>query len=38
MAEIKAACPCITLAQIARIFRVSPSRVGEIIRESQRKK
>jgi DNA-binding Lrp family transcriptional regulator len=36
--EIKDECPCITNAAIARIFRISQSRVGEIIREEEARK
>ena len=36
MVEIKEECPCVTNAALARIFQVSQSRVGEIIRESVR--
>jgi hypothetical protein len=33
--HVKAECPCITKALIAYIFDLSPSRVGEIIREEE---
>ena len=36
MVELKEECPCITNAALARIFHVSQSRVGEIIRASVR--
>ena len=35
---IKRECPCITKALLAYIFDISPSRVGEVIREDAPKR
>jgi len=36
MVELKDAIPCVTNATLARIFRVSPSRVSEVVRDVHR--
>jgi hypothetical protein len=37
IAHVKTNCPCITNALLAYIFDISPSRVGEVLREERKK-
>ena len=36
MVYVKTYCPCITNALLAYIFDISPSRVGEVLREERK--
>lgn len=38
MVMVKERCPCIQKALLAEIFDISPSRVGEILREEEAKR
>jgi len=36
--RVKRDCPCITQSTLAYIFDISPSRVGEVLREANKQK
>ena len=38
MVYVKQACPCIKKSLLAYIFDISPSRVGEVLREEENKR
>ena len=38
MVELKRECPCLSNSALARIFHISPSRAGEVIRAAKESK